>query len=111
VLCLRFATRSAKVLNNVLDLPGIAIERDNLRCRLWLKAVQPVKEIHQHLECTLLSAPHCFAKTCPSGFYIWVIFEPEVLPLEGDGVVEEEKWSVSENCRGGILGEVKMKRA
>ena len=85
--------------------------RNNLRCRLWLEAVQPVEEIHKHLQCILLSRLHGNTKVCLSNFHIWVIFELEVLLLERDGVVEEEIWSVLENIGDGIPCEVPMKRA
>jgi hypothetical protein len=46
--------------------------------------------------------------SCPSFLHIWIILELEVLPLERDGVVEEELRSVFENIWESIPGEVPM---
>ena len=44
-------------------------------------------------------------------FRIWIVLELKVLPLERDGVVEEELRSIFEGIREGILGEVPGKGA
>jgi len=90
---------------------GLGIERDDLCHWLWLKAVQPVKEIDEYSQCILLFHLHRVAKTCPSPFHIGVIFESEVPLLERDGVAEEELWAAVEDVGDGTPGEVEMKRA
>ena len=93
------------------DITRLVIERGNLCRRLWLKAVQPVKKVHQHLQCILLAGFHCIAKTHPFFLHIWVIFQSKVFSLERDGVVEEELGSVRENIGDSIPGEVPMEGA
>ena len=38
------------------------MERDNPCGHLWLKAIQPVKEIHEHFQGVLLADLHRFSK-------------------------------------------------
>jgi len=79
--------------------------RDNLlrRC-LWFKAVQPVKELYQHLQRLLLASLNCVARTRTSFLHIRVTLE--VLLLERNGVVEEELWGALESIRDGVRGEI-----
>jgi len=44
----------------------------------------------------LLAGLHRVAQVHPSFLHVWIVLELEVLPLEPDGVVEEELRSVSE---------------
>ena len=79
--------------------------------RLWLKAVQPVKKIHEHFQCTLLSGLHLFSQVPLSFLHIWITFEPKVLLLERDGVIEEELRSIFESIWDCIPREVPMEGA
>jgi len=63
-------------------------------CRLWIKVVQPVKEIHQHFQRVLLADLHRFAQLRLRFLQIWVILDLEVLLLECDRVAEEKLRSV-----------------
>jgi len=92
------------------DSPGRRIEGDGFRCRLLFEAIQPVKDFHQHIQCVLLAGFHRFVHFCPPRLHFWDIPEPEVLPLERDGVVEEELGGVFENIRESIRGEVLVQR-
>lgn len=38
----------------------LLITIDNLRRRLWFKAIQPVEEVHQNFQAVLLGILHCF---------------------------------------------------
>ena len=73
---------------------------------VWPNAVQPEKKIpHDFYGVPFLSLHHSTQK-CPSLFHIWVILALEVLPLERDGVVEEELRSTFEHIWEVILGDV-----
>ena len=82
------------------------IARDHIRRRLWFKAVQPVKEIHEHIQSFLLGGLHRSAKSIPSFLHTWIIHKLKVFPLERDRIVEEKVWSISKNVGDGLLGEV-----
>ena len=85
------------------------IARDYIRRRLWLKAVQPIKEIHEHPQSLLLGGLHRSANFCPSFIHTRVAHNIMILPLERDGIVEEEVWSIPENIGDGLLGKVPVK--
>ena len=93
----RWTHGSESIRDRDLVLLAVLIERDDPRCRLCIKAVQPVKEIYQRFQTTLLASLYCFAQTHPCFLHIWIILEREVLPLKREGVVEEELRSVFEN--------------
>jgi len=83
--------------------------RYNPRRTPWLQTVQtvqPVEELYQHLQRILLTGLHRFARVRPSFLHVWALLEFEVLPLERDGVVEEELRSTSEFMGDRIQGEV-----
>jgi len=96
------------VLNNGIDLPRIVMERDNLCCRLRLKAVQPVNEIHQHLQCILFNGFYHLVKIRLSHPPVRAILHLEILLLERDRVVEEEMWSGYEELWEYVLGEIEV---
>ncbi len=73
---------------------------------MWLEAVQPVKEIHQHLQSVLFAGLYHFATIRHFHLHLWSIFNFEVPLLERDGVVEEELWGVLEEVWEGVLGEI-----
>jgi len=73
---------------------------------LWVKAVQPVKELHQHFQSFLLISYYRIAQACLLVLHIWFILDPEVILLEGDGVAEEELRGVFEHVWDDILGEI-----
>jgi hypothetical protein len=91
-------------LQHPLGLCGVG--RDNLRCRLWLEAVQPVKEIHEHFQGILLAGLHQFEHVHPLFLHTRVILEPKVFSLERDGIVKEILWSIFEAIRDSVLGGV-----
>jgi len=95
------------ILNNGIDLPRSVMERDNLCCRLWLKAVQPVKEIHQHLQCILFNGLYHFVKVL-SHPPVRSILHFEIVLQERDRIVEEEMWSGFEELWDGVLGEIEV---
>ena len=76
-----------------------------------IKPVQPVKNIHEHFQSGLLADLHLFTKPCHSTRRIWATLELEVLPLEANGVIEEELRSIVENVWESISGEVPMEGA
>ena len=86
----------------------MVVERDNLRHRLWFKAVQPVKKIDSHFQSVLFGRFHRIAQVRPSFLHVWIFLELVVLPLERDGVVEEELRSALEFARNCFQGEVPM---
>ena len=88
-------------------MPG----RDNLRRRLWFKAVQPVKKFRHHLQSILLVSLQPVSRIRASLLCIRVILNLEVLLLERNGVVEKEVRSVFESIRDGVPGEVLIERA
>jgi uncharacterized protein YeaO (DUF488 family) len=75
----------------------LLVECHNLCRRLWLKAVQPVKELDQHFQSLLLRSLHRFMRFFPHFLLTRHILELEVLLLERDWVVEEELGSLFEN--------------
>jgi len=83
--------------------------RDGTYRWLWIKAVRPVKEIHQHVQRVLLGGLHLFAHSHPHILHPLVVLEPEVLRLELDGVVVLELKHVFENSWD--LTEVRRKGA
>jgi len=70
-----------------------------LRRCLWFKAVQPVKELCQHLQSLLLASLHCVAIRAS---LLHIRTTLKVLLLERNGVVEEELRSVFESIRDGV---------
>ena len=80
--------------------------RNNLRYRLRLEAIQPVKEIHKHSQCILLSRLHQNAKICLSHVHIWLIFEFEVFLLERNGAINAEPDGTLETSRDSIFTNV-----
>ena len=75
----------------------------NLRHRLRLEGVQPVEEVHQHVQSFQLAGLYHFAHFCTLSR---IILKVEIPPLECDGVVEEELRSLLELLRNSVLGEV-----
>jgi hypothetical protein len=75
---------------------------------LWLEAVQPVKEFHQHFQSILLVGLHLSMHLRPPVPNIWFVLDAEVLPLESDRIIEGELRSTFENIRDGIPREVQM---
>ena len=79
------------------DILGAFTEDHRFHYRLSLKTVQPVKEIYQHFQSLLLAGLDHFTHFRPLTCQFYVILELEVLPLERDGVVQEELGNVLEN--------------
>ena len=82
-----------------INRPRLSVEGDALRHRLWLKTIQPVKEVHQHFQGFLLAGLqiHSFGITP----------ELEGVLLERDRVVEVELRSVSEHIRDNTPSEAR----
>ena len=99
--------RSGSVRGQGRIILQLLIARHYLRGWLLLKAVQPVKEINQHLQRVLLAGLHHFAKIWPLNPRIWFTLELEALPLGRNGVVEEKLRRVLESLWENIFGEVK----
>jgi len=68
-------------------------------------AAQPVKDALQHFASVLV-----FARICPSFLRTRVVFGLQVLPLERDGVVEEELRVGFESIWGTIPREILAER-
>ena len=79
------------------DILGLFIKDHSFLRRLSLKTVQPVKEIYQRFQSLLLAGLDHFTHFRPLTRRFYVILELEVLPLERDGVVQEELRNVLEN--------------
>ena len=73
------------------------------RHRPSLKAVQPVKEFHQHSQRFELLLQHHLARIRSPFICDRAILELQVLPLKRDGVIEEEPRGWFENVRGEII--------
>ena len=76
-----------------------------------VKTIQPVKQFNQHFQSPLLTRPHCIAHGRPHFFLIRIILELEILPLECNGVVEDELGCAFEHLWDSVLGEVPMEGA
>jgi hypothetical protein len=84
----------------------LLVESHNLCRRLWLKAVQPVKQLDQHFQSLLLRVLHRLLQFFPHFLLIRHVFELEELFLERDWVVEEELGSLFENIWDDVFGNV-----
>jgi len=93
VLCIlgpHWAHQGGSVRPHDHDLLGLSAERGD-PCRwLWIKVVQPIKEIHQHFQRALLAGLHRFTQFRLRFLHILVILDLDVLLLERDRVAEEE---------------------
>ena len=78
---------------------------------MWFKAVQPIKEVHEHLQSVLLGGLDRLVQIDPFCIHIWVVLELGVLPLQSDKVVEEEVRCVLEDAWESTPGDVAMLRA
>ena len=81
-------------------------QRHTFRCQFSLKTVQPVKQIYQHLQSFLLAGLHRLTHFCPCTLRFYIALQLEVLPLERNGVVQEELGSIFEDIWESIPGEV-----
>lgn len=72
----------------------------------WPKAVQPSKEVREHLQCVLLAGLHHVAKHVCLAHRIRRILELEIPPVERDGVVKEELRSISKTLWKSISREI-----
>lgn len=79
------------------------LERVVPRRRPLLKAVDPVKKLHQHSQRLQLLLQHHVAQICLLLLRGWAVLELQVPPLERDGVVEGEPRRLCEEVRGEIL--------
>ena len=84
----------------------LLVESHNLCRWLWLKAIQPVKKIDQHLQSSLFRVLHLFLHFMPQFPLIRAILKPAELLLERDWVVKEELGGIFENLWDGVLREV-----
>ena len=100
--------RSEIVGDCSLDVLGLL---DKVRCRLPLKASQPVKEIHQHFQSFVLAGFHLLAHLRLPLLPLRIIFELEVIFLERDGVVDPEFTNVFETTRESIVAKIPRKGA
>ena len=91
--------------------PCLLIEGGDLLRRLWFKAVQPVEDIHERAQSCRLGGLRRSAEIRPLSLHLWVIHKLKILPLERDGIVEEEAWSISKNVGDSLLREVPVERA
>jgi len=91
-----------------LDLNSLRllVKSHDLCRRLWLKAVQPVKELDQHFHGPLLRTFNCFMHFLPPSLLIRIIFGLEALLLERDRVVEEELRGVFEYLWNSVFRDV-----
>jgi len=87
-----------------------ALGRDIPQDPLLLKVAQPVKDVLQHFASVLVFSLHDSARIRLSFLRIRVVFELQVLPLEREGVVEEELRSGFENVWETIPREVLVER-
>ena len=98
---------SDSIGNFGLDSLRRLVESHDLRRRLWLTAIQPIKKVDQHSQTFLFHVPHRFPQFRLRFLPNRAIFELEEILLERNWVVEEEPRSVSENLRESMLTEVK----
>jgi hypothetical protein len=63
-LCRRLVYLSESVCNHGLNFLRHLIEVDDLRCRLRLEAVQPVKELYHHFQSFLLASLNMLTHIC-----------------------------------------------
>lgn len=82
------------------------IEVDNLFRRLWLEAVQPVKEMNQRLQSVLLAFLHSFVQILLHFLHLPLTVETDVPSLERNGVVEVKLTGVPEHLWYSLRGEV-----
>lgn len=75
-------------------------------CWLQFKAVQPVKEILQHVQRVFFTGLHLIQHVCQRIPHPWITPDVEVPPLERDGVVNLELPRACENPWESGLGEV-----
>ena len=73
---------------------------------MWLKAIQPLEEIHDYLQSILPGGLHHSAEFRPPFPHTWVIHKLKIPLLERDGIVEKKVWSIPENGGEGLHGEV-----
>ena len=74
---------------------GLLMAIDNLRRRLWLKAIQPVEEVHQYFQAVLLGILHCFLHF--RHIHILHRLELDVFLLERNRIINLEPMSGFEN--------------
>ena len=102
----RLVHLSKSIGNFGLDSLRPLVESHDLRRRLWLTAIQPIKKVYQHSQTFPLRVLHRFPQFRPRFLPNRVVFELEEILLERNWVVEEESWRVFENLWDSVLTEV-----